>query len=85
MYTFKTTGTCARAIDFDVDEAGNVTSVSFEGGCNGNQKGIASLVEGRPATEVIEVLKGITCGKRPTSCPDQLAVALEEALGISKS
>ena len=85
MYTFTTTGTCARTIDFDIDDAGNVTSVSFEGGCNGNQKGISSLVEGKPATELIDALKGITCGKRPTSCPDQLANALEEALGTPKA
>jgi uncharacterized protein (TIGR03905 family) len=80
MYTYKTTGTCSRSIDFDIDDAGIITAVSFEGGCNGNLKGISRLTVGRPASEVIEVLKGTTCGKRPTSCPDQLARALEQAL-----
>jgi uncharacterized protein (TIGR03905 family) len=80
MFTYRTTGTCARAINFDIDDEGIVTSVSFEGGCNGNLKGISRLVVGRPAAEVAETLKGVTCGPKPTSCPDQLALALEEAL-----
>lgn len=80
MYSFKTNGTCARAIDFDIDDAGIITAVSFQGGCNGNLQGISRLVVGRPAAEVVEILKGITCGNKPTSCPDQLAIALEEAL-----
>lgn len=80
MYTFKTNGTCSRSIDLDIDDAGIITAVSFQGGCNGNLQGIARLVVGRPAKEVIEVLDGITCGNKATSCPDQLARALEEVL-----
>lgn len=80
MYSFKTNGTCARTIDFDIDDEGVITSIEFEGGCNGNLAGISKLVIGRPASEIIEALKGITCGKKPTSCPDQLAIALEQAL-----
>ena len=80
MYSFKTSGTCARTIDFDIDDAGIITAVSFQGGCNGNLQGLSRLVVGRPATEVIETLKGITCGNKSTSCPDQLSIALEEAL-----
>ena len=57
-----------------------VMCVSFFGGCNGNLKGIGALVEGKPADEVIPLLKGIKCGFKPTSCPDQLANALQEAL-----
>ncbi len=78
-HTYKTNGTCSRKIDFEL-ENGIVKNVSFFGGCNGNLKGISALVEGKPATEVIETLKGIKCGFKPTSCPDQLAKALEEAL-----
>ena len=78
-YKYKTRGTCAREISFQLED-GIIKNVSFFGGCNGNLKGIASLVEGRPAQEVIESLKGIKCGFKPTSCPDQLAMALQEAL-----
>ena len=74
MYT--TQGTCSRKISFDVVD-GKVQNVTFMGGCNGNQKGISSLVEGMPIQDVIARLKGITCGPRPTSCPDQLATALQ--------
>ena len=78
-HSYKTRGTCARQIDFEL-ENGIVKNVSFFGGCNGNLKGIGALVEGRPAEEVIATLKGIKCGFKPTSCPDQLAQALEKAL-----
>ena len=78
-YTYKTRGTCSRQIDFELDN-GIVKNVSFFGGCNGNLKGIGALVEGRPAEEVIELLKGMKCGFKNTSCPDQLALALEKAL-----
>lgn len=78
-HTYRTRGTCSRQIDFEL-ENGIVKNVSFFGGCNGNLKGIGALVEGRPAEEVIGLLKGMTCGLKPTSCPDQLARALEEAL-----
>lgn len=78
-HTYKTRGTCARQIDFEIDN-GIVKNVSFFGGCNGNLKGIGALVEGRPAEEVIALLKGMKCGFKTTSCPDQLAQALETAL-----
>lgn len=78
-HTYKTRGTCSRQIDFELDN-GIVKNVSFFGGCNGNLKGIGALVEGRPAEEVITLLKGMKCGFKNTSCPDQLALALEKAL-----
>ena len=81
QYHYETKGTCSRAIDIDLDEAtGTIRSVRFTGGCNGNTKGLTALVEGQKATDVIARLQGIRCGMRPTSCPDQLAVALTEAL-----
>ncbi|MDY4950489.1 MAG: TIGR03905 family TSCPD domain-containing protein [Clostridium cadaveris] len=76
MITFKTQGVCARNINFEVVD-NKVTSVSFEGGCNGNLQGISKLVEGMEINEVIDRLKGIKCGSKKTSCPDQLAIALE--------
>ena len=78
-HSYKTRGTCSRQIDFELDN-GIVKNVSFFGGCNGNLKGIGALVEGRPAEEVITLLKGMKCGFKNTSCPDQLALALEKAL-----
>ena len=78
-YKYKTRGTCAREISFEL-ENGIVKNVSFFGGCNGNLKGIAALVEGKKAEEIIPLIKGIKCGFKPTSCPDQLANALQEAL-----
>ncbi len=81
QYHYETKGTCSRAIDIDLDEAtGTIRSVRFTGGCNGNTKGLTALVEGQKATDVIARLHGIRCGMRPTSCPDQLAEALTEAL-----
>lgn len=76
-YTYKTQGTCAREITFEVED-GKVKNVSFFGGCNGNLKGIGSLVEGMEVEEVIKRLEGLKCGFKPTSCPDQLAKALKE-------
>lgn len=73
---YKTSGVCAREIHIDV-ENNIVKSVKFIGGCDGNTTGIASLVEGMPVDEVIRRLEGIPCGYRPTSCPDQLAKALQ--------
>ncbi len=78
-YKYKTRGTCSREISFEL-ENGIVKNVSFYGGCNGNLKGISALVEGKKAEEIIPLIKGIKCGFKPTSCPDQLAVALQEAL-----
>lgn len=78
-YKYKTRGTCAREISFQLEE-GIIKNVSFFGGCNGNLKGIAALVDGKKAEEVIPLIKGLKCGFKPTSCPDQLALALTEAL-----
>ena len=80
----KNSGTCSRSVSFDLSPDGTVTSVSFEGGCNGNLKGIGALCEGVKAEEIIKRCKGIRCGFKNTSCPDQLAAALEEALEKSK-
>ena len=79
VYKYTTKGTCSRSIEFEIED-GIVGNVRFEGGCNGNLKGIAALVEGKNAEEIIPLIKGIKCGFKPTSCPDQLAKALEEAL-----
>lgn len=76
---YQTSGVCARGIEFDIVD-GRVTNVFFEGGCNGNTKGVASLVEGMMVEEVISRVKGIHCGMKGTSCPDQLAKALEQAM-----
>ena len=75
MYEYKTSGTCSQRILFDV-EGGKVKNVQFIGGCNGNLKGIAALVEGMDVDTVIERVQGIRCGMKKTSCPDQLAQAL---------
>lgn len=76
MYEFKTKGTCSQKIFFDVEE-GKLKNVQFLGGCNGNLKGIAALVEGMDIDEVIARVEGIHCGMKSTSCPDQLAQALK--------
>ena len=78
QYTYQTRGTCSRQINFEIED-GKVVSVEFIGGCNGNLKGISSLVKGMDVDEVIARLEGTTCGMKPTSCPDQLATALKEA------
>ncbi len=76
---YQTKGTCSSAIDIELKD-GLIESVTFYGGCNGNLKGISSLVKGMTPEEAISRLKGITCGFKPTSCPDQLAKALESML-----
>ncbi|MBO7162251.1 MAG: TIGR03905 family TSCPD domain-containing protein [Clostridia bacterium] len=78
--TYNNKGVCSRSVTFDIAEDGTVTNVSFMGGCNGNLKGVAALAEGRKAEEIIKHCKGITCGFKSTSCPDQFAQALEQAL-----
>ena len=79
MTTYKTHGTCSRAIEYDVQD-GIVTECRFVGGCMGNTQGVAALVKGMKVEDAIARLKGIQCGFRGTSCPDQLACALEESL-----
>ncbi len=82
-YNIPTHGVCSRCIQLTLDN-GRIASVSFEGGCNGNLKGIASLVRGMRPEEVVERLKGITCGSKATSCPDQLAQALEAIANVKE-
>lgn len=76
---YRTKGTCSRMVIVDVDD-GVITDCKFIGGCAGNTAGVASLAIGMKAEEAISKLKGIKCGFKPTSCPDQLALALAEAL-----
>ncbi len=75
-FKYKTNGTCSKEIDFDINN-NKISNVSFTGGCNGNLKAIASLVEGKDIDYVIEKCKGINCNNKNTSCADQLAQALE--------
>lgn len=78
-YNFRPQGVCSRNIAFEIED-GIIKNVSFEGGCNGNLKGISALSEGKPVEEVINALSGIRCGFKSTSCPDQFAKALDSAL-----
>ena len=78
QFEYKTSGTCSQRIYFEIED-GKVRNVEYFGGCNGNLKGISSLVEGMDVDEVISRLDGTTCGMKPTSCPDQLAKALKTA------
>ena len=80
---FQTRGVCARSISFEILD-GRVYNVSFIGGCNGNLKAIAQLVDGCTVEQIEEKCKGITCGRRPTSCADQLAKAVRKAYEESK-
>lgn len=79
QYKYKTKGTCSQMIFFEIED-GKVKNVEFLGGCNGNLKGIGALVEGMDVKEVIARTEGIHCGMKATSCPDQLAQALKEAI-----
>ena len=74
--SYKTSGTCSSMIDIEVEE-NKIKNICFTGGCNGNLKGICSLVKGMDVNEVISKLEGIHCGNRSTSCPDQLSKALK--------
>lgn len=79
QFEYKTKGTCSQRILFELEE-GKVRNVKYLGGCHGNLQGIGALVDGMDAETVIAKLEGIHCGMKPTSCPDQLAKALKEAL-----
>ena len=79
-YQYTPKGVCSRHITLEVEE-GIIRKVAFEGGCSGNTQGVARLVEGMPVKEAISRLKGIRCGFKSTSCPDQLALALEAVSG----
>ena len=76
---YQTSGTCSSYIDVEVED-GIIKSVAFTGGCNGNLQGISRLVTGMKVEDAIEKLQGIRCGFKATSCPDQLAQALKQAL-----
>lgn len=76
MNVYRTQGVCAQAIEFDVED-NKVHNVKFIGGCAGNTQGVARLVEGMDKDEAISRLEGILCGRKGTSCPDQLAKALK--------
>lgn len=75
--TYFTHGTCCKAFDIEVED-GRIRNVDFYGGCNGNLQGICSLIKGMKIDDVVARLKGIRCGGKPTSCPDQLSQALLE-------
>ena len=79
QFEYKTTGTCSQRIFFEIED-NKVHNVQYLGGCNGNLQGIGRLVEGMGVEEVIKRVEGIHCGMKPTSCPDQLATALKEAM-----
>lgn len=81
-YLYKTHGTCSTNIEIEVDN-GILKHVRYYGGCNGNLKAIAKLLEGMPVEEVVSKLEGISCGNRSTSCSDQLCKALRE-MGVVK-
>lgn len=79
QYNYKTKGTCSTAIAFSMED-GKLHNVAFTNGCNGNLKAIGKLVEGMPGEQVVALLKGNTCGSGSTSCADQLAKAVEQAM-----
>ena len=83
-YTYKTRGTCASEINFEIED-GKIHNVSFKNGCNGNLKAISKLVEGEDARRVADILRGHTCGMKNTSCADQFSRAIEQALGDGKA
>ena len=78
VFTYKTKGVCSREIEITVED-NVVTAVKYIGGCSGNTQGVSALAVGMTVDEIISRLKGIKCGFKPTSCPDQLATALIEA------
>lgn len=79
-FTYYPQGTCSSQIDFELDEQNVIRDVQFTGGCHGNLQGISVLVRGMAATEAVSKLQGIRCGYKNTSCPDQLANALLQAI-----
>lgn len=79
QYTYRTKGTCSQGIQFEIID-NKVHNVQFIGGCSGNTQGVSRLIEGMDVSEAISRIEGIHCGPRPTSCPDQLSIALKQAL-----
>lgn len=78
-YTYRTSGTCSSEIRIETDDqTGVIKKVGYTGGCSGNLQGISAIVEGMKTEDVIKKFRGIRCGMKPTSCPDQLARALEQ-------
>jgi len=84
QYTYYTHGTCSSRIDFAIDDDGKVQDVQFTGGCHGNLQGISVLVRGMKVDDVVKKLQGIRCGYKNTSCPDQLATALTQAMSSNE-
>ena len=78
VYEYRPEGVCSKLFQIEVDEAGIVRKAQVIGGCHGNLQGICRLMEGRPAKEVAATLRGIRCGMKPTSCPDQISKALDQ-------
>ena len=79
-FTYQTHGVCSRAIDITLDDSHVIREVTFHGGCSGHTQGVAALIVGMTAEEAVKRLSGIKCGFKSTSCPDQLATALQEYL-----
>ena len=79
-YTFQPRGVCSRAMTGEVDDQGVIRDLQVVGGCNGNLKAISKLVAGQPVQQIVDLLAGNTCGPRPTSCADQMTLALKEAV-----
>ena len=78
-YSYRPQGTCSKLMTFDLED-GVIKKLEVIGGCSGNLQGMAKLVEGMKAEDAVKKLRGIRCGFKPTSCPDQFAIALEQAL-----
>ena len=83
-YEYKTENVCSQIISFDIND-NVIANIAFYGGCNGNLKAISKLLEGATVEEIEEKLLGNTCGRRPTSCADQLAIAVRKAYNENKS
>ena len=78
-FSFANKGTCSKQTNFVLNDDDTIASIEVIGGCNGNLKGICQLLKGMKAEDAIERMKGTLCGSKPTSCPDQIAITLEEA------
>lgn len=78
-FTYYPKGVCSKQYDIEIED-GIIKELKVTGGCNGNLKGISALLKDRKAEEIIPIIRGTTCGVRPTSCPDQISYALEEAI-----
>ncbi|MCL1913848.1 MAG: TIGR03905 family TSCPD domain-containing protein [Eubacteriaceae bacterium] len=83
-YLFETSGVCSQAISFSI-QGDSIANIQILGGCNGNLKAVSRLVESMPASKAVSIMKGITCGDKATSCPDQLANAIELAIRAEKT